>query len=184
MDAAEQKCYVISMQTARGVKYYVGKSQNVLTRANEHATGMGSAWTKKFHIAGAIFDIIEVIPCADKFTEDNTTKEYMSKHGIENVRGGSYANIVLTEDQIMALNRELATSNDSCFNCGKQGHFSGDCKIAKVPQKTAKSAPQTKRYPRDAVPVDVVCYRCGRPGHTSPECFAQTDINGAYIGKK
>ena len=37
--------YILKLQFGR---YYVGKSDNVQKRYNEHCVGYGSAWTKQF----------------------------------------------------------------------------------------------------------------------------------------
>jgi cellular nucleic acid-binding protein len=105
-------------------KYYVGKTlKNVPNRFNEHATGIGSEWTKLYKP----IKIIEQFETNDKFLEDKYTKIYMDKKGIDNVRGGSYTKINLEDWQIKCLELELKTANNLCYKCGKPGHFSNDC---------------------------------------------------------
>ena len=76
-------------------KYYVGKSENVEKRFEQHINGNGSSWTK-LHKPISIEKVIEN---ANIFDEDNITKEYMSLHGIDNVRGGSYVTEILNDIQ-------------------------------------------------------------------------------------
>lgn len=105
-------------------KFYIGKtSKNVVDRFSVHKKGYGSIWTKLYKPV----KILEQFESIDKFEEDKYTKKYMDKYGIDNVRGGSYSNVNLTDWQIKALEYELKTSNDLCFHCGMKGHFASDC---------------------------------------------------------
>lgn len=56
-------------------------------------------------------EIIETILTNDITDEDKITKKYMSNHGIDNVRGGSYTNIELEDWQMKALYNELKYIN-------------------------------------------------------------------------
>lgn len=110
-------------------KFYIGKTtQNVYNRFNQHKIGIGSSWTKLYKP----IKILEKFETRDKFEEDKYTKKYMDLYGIDNVRGGSYSNIILTDWQIKAIKRELETSNDLCFKCGKSGHFAYNCNKQKI----------------------------------------------------
>ena len=51
----------------------------------------------------------------------------MSIYGIENVRGGSYVEIELSEFHIDALKMEIWAAKDLCTQCGRNGHFVKDC---------------------------------------------------------
>ena len=120
-------------------KYYVGKTiKNVQTRFEQHLNIpiigrigrkgrtnkiISSAWTRLY----PPIKIIDSFESVNKFDEDLQTKKMMDLYGIENVRGGSYCNIVLHDWQIKALNAELATCNNLCFCCGKSGHFAYAC---------------------------------------------------------
>jgi predicted GIY-YIG superfamily endonuclease len=106
-------------------KYYIGKScHNIWYRFSEHNKGRGAQWTKIYKP----IMILENFESDNKFIEDILTKKYMEIYGIENVRGGSYSNIILRDWQIKALKHEFKTADDLCFNCGKLGHFSSECK--------------------------------------------------------
>ena len=104
-------------------KYYIGKSKNPELRLQEHKQGLGSAWTRKYKP----ISILETIENASPFDEDKHVKIYMSKYGIENVRGGTYITEVLTEDQHNALKAEIWGSEDLCNKCGRKSHFYKDC---------------------------------------------------------
>ena len=82
----------------------------MIKRYQQHSSGLGSAWTKKYKPVRILDTIENVSP----FDEDKITKEYMAKYGIENVRGGSYVEIELSELQTEALKIELWQAKDLC----------------------------------------------------------------------
>ena len=105
-------------------KYYVGITKNLPYRFSQHKKGVGSEWTKLYKP----IDIIQTFETTDVFDEDKWTKIFMNKHGIENVRGGTYCKINLEEFQKKALELELRTANNLCFRCGMYGHYASKCK--------------------------------------------------------
>jgi len=148
----------------KGGKYYVGKSDNPLQRYQEHLEGCGSTWTCNHKPV----DVVKVIPNASPFDEDKYVKEYMAKYGIDNVRGGSYSQIHLNEEQIIAIEREIRGATDTCMRCGREGHFAHDCYArTDVKASTGKST--------------VTCYRCGRSGHYVSQCYARTSVDGEEL---
>lgn len=112
--------YIIRLQ---GGHYYVGKSDNVMQRYKQHLDGKGSTWTKMYRPVS----VERTIESQTSFDEDNYTKEYMKKYGVDKVRGGSYANLILTDEQEATLKREFRGADDRCQRCGRTGHFIGTC---------------------------------------------------------
>ena len=104
-------------------KYYIGKTKNIEKRWNEHLSGEGSAWTKKYKPTF----LMKIIVSTSYFDEDKYVKEYMAKYGIENVRGGTYSNIVLDDNSILVLEKEIRHSQNLCTRCGRNTHFIKDC---------------------------------------------------------
>lgn len=142
-------------------KYYIGKTKKpVKDRYNEHLSGKGSKWTSIYKP----IKIVETFISNNEFDEDNITKKYMKKYGIDNVRGGSYVQNELFGYQIKSLNNELNSSENKCFRCGKTGHFVAECNMKKS-KKTKKK----------------ICEKCGRNSHTKNNCFAKTKIDGTLI---
>jgi hypothetical protein len=180
-------------------KYYIGKTNNINIRLNDHMSGNGSQWTKKYKP----IEITEVIPNCDDFDEDKYTKIYMNKFGIYNVRGGSYTKIVLSKEEISLLEKEITGSTDKCYNCNKPGHFSKECNLLEEENEDYESESNFEK--ENVLPVKNnsifniftsaiqtfsnivsefdkanrnVCYRCGRDTHFANKCYAKTHING------
>lgn len=150
--------YILKLQ---GGRYYVGKSENPMKRYQEHMNGSGSAWTHKYKPLG----IEKIIEKASPFDEDKWVKIYMSKHGIEKVRGGAYVLVDLPEFQEEALKSELWGATDKCTTCGRSGHWAKDCYARKDSSgKELQSAEPNKKYKFNT------CYNCQEEGHLEYEC--------------
>jgi predicted GIY-YIG superfamily endonuclease len=204
---ATTNIYVLRLQ---GGKYYVGKSENVAKRYQQHLAGSGSAWTKLHRPVSLVKTIENVSP----FQEDAITKEYMEKYGTDNVRGGSYVQVDLDDFQKETLNREKWGAKDLCTQCGRSGHFVKDCYATKdvsgnaiyeeddseeelwgcescdrtfttefgcaVHEKFCKEKPAKKGYLKNGGGV-ISCFRCGNAGHYSTDCYASRHVKGYYL---
>lgn len=115
-----EQIYILKL---RGGKYYIGKTRNIERRWEEHITGRGAGWTKK-HIP---ISLIKTIKSTSQFDEDKYVKEYIAKYGIENVRGGTYSNVVLDANSIAILEKEIRHSKNLCTRCGRDSHYIKDC---------------------------------------------------------
>ena len=144
-------------------KWYVGKTDDVAKRYQQHKAGYGSEWTKIYNPV----KLVETREVKSDHDENNLTKDLMKKYGVENVRGGSYSQVVLGGTTLQFLQREVRGNEDSCFNCGKSGHFVKDC-----PEETDEEEDD-----------DDLCFRCGRKGHWKESCYAYTTVDGRYLGK-
>jgi len=186
----------------KGGKYYIGKSEDVMGRYQQHLNGQGSAWTRKY----APVSLEKTIENVSPFEEDKVTKEYMDKYGIENVRGGSYVSLELSEFQIEALKTEIWGAKDKCTQCGRTSHFAKDC-YATTDVTGARIVFEeededeweceycdrifttefgcTLHEQSCGAKVKVsymaqssTCYRCGRGGHYSSDCYASCHVKG------
>ena len=125
-----EKLYVIKCAAN---KYYVGKTNDVMRRFEEHKSGKGSSWTSKYKP----IDLLESRPLQGEHDENNKTKDLMKIYGIENVRGGSYTQIVLSPEVISVLQKEIIGNSDKCYKCNLAGHVASYCpNIEKVSSKT------------------------------------------------
>lgn len=111
-------------------KYYVGRTNNIERRMNEHLNNNGSEWTKihKPIMEEGKIAIDFIIQTDDPFDEDKHVKKCMAAYGIDNVRGGSYSQINLTNNTKFFISKEISNSEDKCFVCKGSGHFAKNCR--------------------------------------------------------
>lgn len=159
-------------------KYYIGKTNNLEKRISDHCDDekYGSAWTQKYKP----IEIMQMYKYDTKYDEDKYVLLYMELYGIENVRGGSYSSVELTDEQISYIKRLINHANDKCLRCGRDSHFISNC-YAKthIDGHLLKSNNRIDkpRIEDDFVIVDV-CLRCGRDSHQKQSCYAKTHIDG------
>ena len=106
-------------------KYYIGKTSNPKFRIENHFDNNGAEWTKIYKP----IKILEIVPNCDNYDEDKYTLKYMDKYGINNVRGGSYTQIILPDEQKKLIQREIWSMKNLCNNCGSSDHWVRNCNI-------------------------------------------------------
>lgn len=106
--------FIYILQLEQG-KYYVGKTTNPKMRLENHFDSTGSSWTKKYKP----INIYQIIPDCDNYDEDKYTKIYMEKFGLNNVRGGSFCQIELSNGVQKLIQQGINSSNDNCYKCNK-----------------------------------------------------------------
>jgi len=115
-----EQLYVLKLE---GDRYYVGKTTDVKKRVTEHATGNGARYTKLYKPSR----VVEVRTLKSSQDENNLTREYMEKYGVDKVRGGSYSQVNLPSDTKRILETEFRGNSNACFKCGNVGHFMSAC---------------------------------------------------------
>lgn len=145
--------YVLQLQKA---KYYVGVTNNLQRRLQDHKTLQGSEWTKKYRFV----KLLSYESLISDYQEDMKVKELMGIHGIQNVRGGKYSYLQLSAEECKLLEAEITHAKGLCFKCKQPGHTSKSCT-----QMTSKKT---------------VCDRCGR-NHLRENCFAHETKDGQKL---
>lgn len=142
--------YVLELENN---KYYIGKTNNLEKRLNDHREERGCEWTKRYKY----LKLKELRYNIDNnsILEDTLTIEYMKKYGINNVRGGCFSSYILKNEDKLVLNKIINSSENRCYGCGEIGHYIKNCKTR--------------------------CTRCFRNNHTINQCFAKTDFYGYII---
>jgi predicted GIY-YIG superfamily endonuclease len=210
-NTAPEPTHSIYVLRCENGKFYVGKclTSRLEVRLKEHqdGTGSGSAWTR-LHKP---IDCMLIEPMRDPLDEDNMVIRQMRDRGVENVRGGSYSTMILTEETRRYITRQLDHARDDCIRCGRADHWVKDCYArthadgTRLPPRTtdhptssapASSHPQTKarasdgegdsnaEHPPRRKHTTDTCHRCGRDGHRTEACYANTHANGSHLTER
>ena len=173
--------YVLRLE---GGRYYVGKTDDVARRFEQHSRGEGSAWTRKYKP----LSIEKVFTGVSPFEEDKITKMFMATHGIHNVRGGSYVTEELSEFHLEALKMEIWSATNKCTRCGRNGHFVAKCYATKdvygdviLDDDDDEEDDDEEEHAytgHSSYRSSDACYRCGRMGHYASNCYARTYAGG------
>ena len=160
--------YTLKLEDGR---FYVGKTNDPTSRIKTHMKSYGSVWTSLYKP----IRVIEVVPNCDNFDEDKYTLKYMKIYGIENVRGGSFCEPELSDENLATIDRMINGACNKCFRCGRKGHFVNNCYArTHINGSTLDESESESESESDAEPT---CYRCGRTGHFANRCYARTRIN-------
>ena len=151
-----------------GGKYYIGKTNDVMRRFEEHKSGKGSAWTNKYKP----LKMLECRAITSDHDENNVTKDYMKKYGVENVRGGTYAQVTLADEVINVLQMEFRGNADICYKCNLAGHFATKCPNVekKVVEKAVKNPVKKEPELKFNVVEEWGCSMCERTFTTKYGC--------------
>jgi hypothetical protein len=104
----------------------VGRTSNLRRRLEEHAGGGARA---RLLLDAALPPRSPAESCrrgGDRRDEDRHTKKYMARHGIENVRGGTYCQETLRWWQIRQVSAEVTRAGDGCRACSEAGHSANE----------------------------------------------------------
>jgi predicted GIY-YIG superfamily endonuclease len=160
-----EQIYIIKLEKN---KYYIGKTRNIEKRWEEHLTGNGSGWTKKYKPTS----LITTIKSTSQFDEDKYVKEYMAKYGIDNVRGGTYSNIVLDANSIAVLEKEIWHSKNLCTRCGRDSHYIKEC-YAKTDVDGTIIDEATDKKKKDKPVIRKVAKKARQKDWSSDECDSE-----------
>jgi GIY-YIG catalytic domain len=126
--------YVLALQHN---KFYVGKSQNLEERIKDHKNGRGTAWTKRYQP----IEVLVQRPLSNQHEENNVTLDYMDRYGMDNVRGGSWCRMKLTDTDRTYIRQMIDSIYDRCYICHQSGHSASSCPLRLTEMTTPPSLP-------------------------------------------
>lgn len=109
IDITKSYVYVLELEDER---YYVGRTSNFVQRMNEHFSGNGSVYTKKYKP----IKIKELIEEKNSFDERDKTLEYMKIYGYEKVRGYAWCREQLLRSPKMNNKKNISKIEKKVYN--------------------------------------------------------------------
>jgi len=121
-----QGVYVLALEHGG---LYVGRSNDIDKRIQQHCEGSGSAWCR--HQGGVKREVatVHVGSSSDLASwEMNETVAQMLMHCFENVRGWEFTNCAaLTSKECDTIKTIVMGQGNMCRRCGGEGHFATHC---------------------------------------------------------
>jgi hypothetical protein len=109
--------------------YYIGKTNQPFDGKNQSYFWNDSCeWLNKYPPVS----VLDVFENCDDYDVDKTTLKMMSLHGVEHVRGGSFIDVELSDDQIQMICRMIETAEHKCFLCRSAYHISEHCDVVMI----------------------------------------------------
>jgi hypothetical protein len=103
----------------KGNCYYIGKTTgSYFKEIDNHFKGIGCEWTQLHKPVR-----LEILRhFCDETDDDFYTRMYITKYGLDKVRGGSYSQLKLSEQQLYEINHYPVDMHLTCYQCNMKGH--------------------------------------------------------------
>jgi len=182
--AEKPKFHIYVLKCEEG-KYYIGKSYDFPNRYKKHLAGDGAFWTRRYKPIA----FVELLGNVDKYDEDKYVWKYMEKYGIDNVRGGSYSQMILSPELRKCAERHLKSGSNLCYGCSEYGHLIRECPKKRKREEDIdedEDEPDNEKQKNDDKKLKiskdgyvlVKCTRCGKFGHFVDQCFSKKHVDG------
>jgi predicted GIY-YIG superfamily endonuclease len=125
ISTGKEGIYVLELAQGR---VYVGHSNDVRRRIQQHMSGQGSAFTKCFPPTGIMLPRLGCVTGSAEAAERDETLRYMFLRGIDFVRGWRYVRVSMPEEEHQDAEENIRELFDLCRRCGHPGHFITHCK--------------------------------------------------------
>lgn len=118
--------YVLKFNDAGQPSFYVGKSNDIAQRLEQHAKGSGAAC-----VSGRSFTRVPVVSKGSvndlEAWERAEVLELMFQYGINAVRGWKYTLCSMPLEQKLSAFDDVCERFDLCRKCGRGSHFVNEC---------------------------------------------------------
>ena len=135
-DNTKYTIYILELEKG---KYYVGRSEHTKNRLNDHFLGRGSVFTRKYKPK----KLLQTFSNCDAFDEEKYVFKLMEVYGIENVRGGVFSSVTISDNDRSYIEKRILGASDRCYYCKSPDHFIREC-----PERTYnnKQGPREKKW--------------------------------------
>ena len=135
-DNTKYTIYILELENG---KYYVGRTEHKKNRINDHFVGRGSLFTRKYKPK----KLLQTFLNCDEFDEDKYVFKLMDVYGIENVRGGVFSSLTISDNDRSYIEKRILGASDRCYHCKSPDHFIREC-----PERTYnhKQSPPEKQW--------------------------------------
>jgi len=120
--------YVLELE---GGYCYVGQSENVVSRIQQHLNGSGSKFTRTHKPTGKLIQRLGNINGAGDSGERQETLLQMRARGIDKVRGWKYVSEKLSKSQIQDIKENMIEMFSLCRVCASSKHLATQCPTRK-----------------------------------------------------
>lgn len=125
-DSTKYTIYILQLENG---KYYVGRTKHKEKRLKDHFSNKGCIFTRIFKPE----KVLHIFSNCDEYDEDKYLFKVMEIHGIDNVRGGCFSSLKLSENDRSYIEKRILGASDRCYHCKSRFHYIRDC-----PERTYK----------------------------------------------
>lgn len=104
-------------------KFYVGKTNSLEHRIQQHFRGSGAQWTRQHKP----INVVRIYRNRSSLDETFVTLQLMIKYGIHSVRGGPYCCTIFLPYTIKSIIKSICSENYVCSRCCNSDHVINNC---------------------------------------------------------
>ena len=115
--------YTVYALELENYRFYIGRTKTQEFDVNTILDRPNIEWT----IKNKPLRVMEIIKNCDELEENKCVIKYMNFYGIDFVRGGSFSDMILSDNTITYIVNVIMGSNYNCYRCREKGHIMKFC---------------------------------------------------------